>query len=272
MFAYLLKYLYLKIKVIFILLCLLLYIQPLSANICVRAFKKIHAHYVYSLHTPGHIKLVQRITGLTNEEIKDSIILDVGSHFTYNFAEHARIEMGAKTALAVKTLTERPSGLNHALYDIPEYRILRMHPLFPLTDREDVISSYSQSAPVKTLPFKPSEVKKKLGGAFADITISLSVIGQFNMANISLWMEQLTKVTKPGGLIIVDFGKHYSRNPLRLSVSDFERILSQMKSRGVIAGYAPQHKNHKITRFTDRRFPNTSTTYRVINAYKRDSD
>ena len=206
-------------------LCLLLYIQPLSANICVRAFEKIHAKYVYSLHTPGHIKLVQRITGLTNEEIRDSIILDVGSHFTYNFSEHARIEMGAKAALAVK------------------------------------IS-----------PFKPSEIKEKLGGAFADITISLSVIGQFNMANISLWMVQLTKVTKPGGLIIVDFGKHYSKNPFRLSVSNFERILSQMKNRGLIAEYTPQHKNHRMARFMDRRFPSTSTTYRIVNAYESESD
>ncbi|MDE0118990.1 MAG: hypothetical protein OXM55_03155 [Bdellovibrionales bacterium] len=261
-----------KTKIVFLWLCLVFYMQPLSAGLCIKAFRDTYSHYRIDLSTPSHIKKVKRMTSLSNEEIKDAVILDVGSHFTYDFVEYARINLGAKEALAVKTFTERPPGVDYTLYDIPEYRLLRMHPLLedPLPDApmKDLILPYLMT-PVKIFPFKPSEIKEKLGGTFADITISLSVIGQFNLANIKLWMEQLTKVTKPGGIIIVDFGKHYSKNYLhRLSASDFERVLSQMKNQGLIAGYASQHTNHRITRFIDRRFPHTSTTYRVINAYK----
>ena len=77
---------------------------------------------------PQHIKRVKKTTGLKDEEIKNSVILDVGSRFTYNFAEHVRTQMGAKEALVVNTFRDRPPNVDHQLYDVPEHRFLRMHP------------------------------------------------------------------------------------------------------------------------------------------------
>ena len=246
MFSYLLQF--------FLLFYIILHIQPLSASVCFGAFKRIYS----GLYVLQHVKKVKRITGLTDEEIRGAVILDVGSYFTYNFAEYARIKMGARDTLAVNVLTEKLPKVDYPLYDIPEHRLLRMYPL----------SAPPQEVSSEVALFEPAEIKKKLRGTFADITISLSVVGRFNRADTKLWLEQLTKVTKPQGIIIIDFGQHGQRNRFQqLSVSDFERILLQMRGQGVITEYKAQHKNRRfaVNRFIDPRFPNTSITYRIIN-------
>ena len=81
-------------------------------------------------------------------------------------------------------------------------------------------------------------------------------------------MEQLTKVTKPKGVIIVDFGNHEKRNRLhQMTVRDFEKVLLQMKNEGLITDYTAQHTNRRlaVSRLLDTRFPSSSVTYRIIN-------
>ena len=262
MCTYLLKVLRFKVRKtrnVFLLLCFILHTQPLSASACLNAFKKAYSKYISDLlYVPQHVKRVKKTTGLTDEEIKDSVILDVGSFFTYNFAEYARTKMGAKEALVVNTFTERPPNVDHQLYDVPKHRFLRMNPL----------TTESPKTSYETLPFDSSQIREKLGGTFADITISLSIVGVFNIVHTKLWMEQLITVTKPNGIIIVNFGNHEKRNRYhRMTVSDFERVLLQMKNRGLITDYAAQHTNHRfmVTRLFDARFPSSSITYRIIN-------
>ena len=216
------------------------------------------SNYINNSQIPTHIKKVKKITGLTDAEIKDSVILDVGSFFTYNFAEYARTKMGAKEAFVVNTFTDRPPKVDHHLYDVPEHRFLRMDPL----------TTTPQKTPYEVPPFDPPQIWEKLGGTFANITISLSIVGIFNPVHTKLWMEQLTKVTKSKGMIIVDFGNHEKRNRLhQMTVSDFEKILLQIKNEGLITDYAAQHTNHRfiITRLLDARFPSSSITYRITN-------
>lgn len=248
-----------KTRNVFLLLYFMLHTQPLSASTCFKAFKEAYSKYMSNLlYVPQHIKRVKKTTGLTDEEIKDSVILDVGSHFTYNFAEYARIQMGAKEAFVVNTFTDRPPKVDHHLYDVPEHRFLRMHPL----------ATSPQKSPHEAPPFEPPQIWEKLGGTFADITISLSVVGIFNPVQTKLWIEQLTKVTKPKGLIIVDFGNHEKRNRLhQMTIPDFEKVLSQMRNEGLITDYATQHINRRlvISRLFDMRFPSSSVTYRIIN-------
>ena len=210
------------------------------------------------LYTPQHVRRVKKTTGLTDAEIKDSVILDVGSYYTYNFAEYARIEMGAREGLVVNTFRDGPTNVDHHLYDVPEHRFLRMYPL----------TTEPQKTPHETPPFDPAQIREKLGGTFADVTISLSVVGIFNPVHTKLWMEQLTKVTKPKGIIIVDFGNHEKRNRFhRMTVPDFEKVLSRMKDEGLITSYTAQHVNRRfaVTRVFDTRFPSRSVTYRIIN-------
>lgn len=250
---------------VFLLLVFILHTQPLSASECVGAFKKAYSRYINHFQMPVHVKRVKKVTGLTDAEIKDSIILDVGSYFTYHFAEYARIKMKAKEGLVVNTFRDGPTNIDHHLYDVPEHRFLRMYPL----------ATESQKTPHEAPPFDPVQIREKLGGTFADITISLSVVGIFNPVQTKLWMEQLTKVTKPEGIIIVDFGNHEKRNRLqRMVIPDFEKVLSQMKDEGLITSYAAQHVNRRfaVTRVFDARFPSRSVTYRIINGSQDSSN
>ena len=248
-----------KKRKIFFLLFFILHTQSLSAGVCSSSFERIYSKFIDNLQTPAHIRKVKKITGLTDAEIKDSVILDVGSFFTYNFAEYARTRIGAKEALVVNSFTDRPANVEHHLYDVPENRFLRMTPL----------TTEPKKASYEPAPFDPHQIREKLGGTLADITLSLSVIGTFNIVHTKLWMEQLTKVTKPNGLIIVDFGNHVRRSKFhQMSTFDFERILSQLKDEGLITHYEAQHTNHRfiITRLVDiHHHPSPSTTYWIIN-------
>lgn len=67
-----------KIKNILLFICFILHIQPVSAGVCSGVFKKAYSRYINYLQTPAHVQRLKRVTGLTDAEIKDSIILDVG--------------------------------------------------------------------------------------------------------------------------------------------------------------------------------------------------
>ena len=223
---------------------------------CAYSFQTIQKFVSYFNNPlPDYVKKTLEISGLTAEDIKDSIILDVGSRFTDNFVGYAKNEMGAKQALAVGFLW------NSSI--VPEHFLLDMHPL---------ITGENSNSFVGYPPFEAYRVWQRLNNNYADITISLSIIGAGNLQSTQLWLNQLTKVTKPEGTIIIDFGKH-GEDTEQVTAKEFEEILSQMKKQGVILSYEATHTNHTgllsgILRLAALSFPllfYPSVTYKITN-------
>lgn len=220
---------------------------------CARSFQTIQEFVSrFNNPVPGYVKKTLKISGLTAEDIKDSIILDVGSRFTDNFVGYAQNEMGAKQALAVDFFKNAFPPI------VPEHFLLKMHPL---------IGTNSPNYP----PFEAYRIRQRLNNNYADITLSLSVIGKYSLQNTQLWLNQLTKVTKPEGTIIIDFGKHKQKGIPQVTAKEFEEILSQMKKQGIILSYEATHTNHTGLSGTFRSiilpFPlfYPSVTYKITN-------
>ena len=200
----------------------ILYVQPLLATpsgSCVPSlFQTVERQFLlygYGRH-PKSIREILALTGLKDKDIKDSVILDVGSSFTEKFVPYAKREMGAKQILFVNV-----SG-----QDIPSHFFLKMYPLFTeFTDGGGFFGSIP--------PFQPEQIWQKLGGTYADITLSLSVVGKHNLQETEIWLRQLAQITKDRGVIILDFGKH-GKKMENISRGEFEDILLRMKEEGII--------------------------------------
>lgn len=203
-------------------------------------FKTMKRQFLLSRygHYPESIRRVLALTGLKVEDIEDSVILDVGSFHTEDFVVYAKKEMGAKQAFFVNILLSRP---------LPRNFFLQMHPSF----MEGANSGF-----IEAPPFQPEEIWQRLGGTYADISLSLGVIGTESLWATEAWLRQLTKITKDGGMIIFNFGKH-RRKIEYTDRSELEEILLRMENKGIIASYEVQHKN--------RRRDDSSITYKIVN-------
>lgn len=228
------------------LICFSLYVQPLLAAPLVSCaadlFQTLERQVLlhgYGRH-PKSIRKTLALTGLRDKDIKDSVILDVGSFFTEEFVPYAKREMGAKQALFVGVL-----GI-----DVPQHFFLKMYPLF---------TEYTETGFFGQIPpFQPEQIWQKLDGTYADITFSLAVIGRHSLLETELWLRQLAKVTKDNGTIILDFGKH-GRKVENISREEFEDILLRMKKKGIIASYEVQHTNRDTGWYAE-----TSVTYKLV--------
>lgn len=125
---------------------------------------------------------------------------------------------------------------------------MKMHPL---------LTEFTEFFGQKIPPFQPEQIWQKLGRTYADITLSLSVIGRHNLQETEFWLRQLAKVTKDNGVIILDFGKQGSKVE-NISRQEFEDILLRMKEEGTITSYEIQHANR------DTVWYETSVTYKLV--------
>lgn len=237
---------YINFFVVVWLFCSVLYVQPLlaapSAPCIASFFQTVERQFLlhgYSRH-PESIRKVLALTGLRDKDIKDSVILDVGSFFTEEFVPYTKRKMGAKKALFVNPLYAT---------DVPQHFFLQMYPLF---------TEFTEGFFGQIPPFQPEQIWQKLGGTYADITLSLSVIGKHNLQETKLWLHQLARITKDNGIIILDFGKQGNKVE-NISQGEFEDILLQMKEQGIITSYEIQHTNRNTGWYGG-----TSLTYKLV--------
>ena len=101
------------------------------------------------------------------------MILDIGSFYTEDFVSYAKREMGAKQALFI--------GIHGT--NVPQHFFLKMHP----TIIEGINTEIFGSIP----PFHPEQIWQRLGRTYADITLSIGVIGRHDLWEIELWIRQL---------------------------------------------------------------------------------
>ena len=228
--------------------------QQLSAANCPESFKNTSRWHAF-LSSSLSDKNVLRVTGLKSGDLKESVLLDIANGQTA-FVKYA-MEEGAKSALAVD-LKDRPDNIPENLYlqrDITQL------------DSEDITDRT---------------------GALADITIALSVFGYLE-ADTEVWLRKLTKFTRPGGRIILDFtvpqlsvvwnNLLFILNKLkieRITEEDdkelvaFENILHKLKVDGSIKDFRRKHKNSWLWyssvggRKYLKKLKRTSFTYEII--------
>ena len=243
------KILYLRYINSLILVCLAyagLYVQPLlaapSVSCVADLFQTLDRQLLlhgYGRH-PKSIRRVLALTGLRDKDIKDSVILDVGSYFTEEFVPYTKREMGAKQALLVH-------GINSG---VPQHFFLKMYPLFAkLTNGGELFGFIP--------PFQQEQIWQQLGGAYADITLSLAVIGKHSLPETEFWLQQLARVTKGKGVIIFDFGKQGAEKE-NVSREELEDILLRMKEKSIITSYETQHTNKNTGWY------GASVTYKLV--------
>ena len=201
---------------------------------------------------PSSVKETQKIAGLADEEIKGSVIVDVEGAFSEEFMFYAKKEMGAEEALILRAFKW---GLKWG--DVPDHFFMQMHPLISENSRE-----------WSFMAFHPSAVWQRLGRRFADIVLALSVFGKFNGEDARHWLEQMVKIAKPGGLVIVDVGKR-ELGTEQMPKEEFESILSQMEASGLISGWSASHVNHRFSKYQFNPLHlHPSVTYRIVTAEK----
>ena len=210
---------------------------------CFNVFRSIPG-FRPSQRAPSDIREIQKIAGLTDQEIKGSVIVSAGGAFS-KFVVYAKREMEAEKVLILDWFNTE---------DTPDHFFMHTHPLLGL-----------HNATAGAIPFHPSIVRQRLGGRFADITLSLSSFGKFNLGDTRLWLEQMIKITRPGGLVILDLGKHGGEKIQQVTSAEFQDILSQMKTSGVISDWSAQHINHRFPGLNPVSF-DPSVTYRIVTS------
>ena len=211
---------------------------------CVGLFKKIPGFRPPL--APRRIWEAQKITGLTGQEIKGSVIVSAGGNTpTSDFVVWTAREMGARKALVLDMFQRRT----------PDHFFMWTHPLLT-----------PQNPPRGTLqgmiPFHHSSIRQRLGGEYADITLVLSVFGQFRLADTKLWLQQMIKITKPGGLVILNLEKSSEK----VTPAEFQDILRQMKTEGVVSAYSTH--STKFNNLLMATSPEPSVTYRIVTSNK----
>ena len=190
---------------------------------------------------PSAVQKTQKKAGLTDQEIEGSVIVSAAGAFSSEFMVYTEREMGAKKILILDWFNTE---------DVPDQFFMHTHPLG------------LHNAPAGIIPFHPSTVRQRLGGRFADITLSLSTFGKFNLGDTRLWLEQMIKITRPEGLVILDLGKLGGKKIQEVTSAEFQYILSQMKTSGVISDWSAQHINQDPQNL----FFDSSVTYRIVTS------
>ena len=142
---------------------------------------------------PNGTKITKQTLALTQLEPQDfysAIVVDVASRGSGNFAYFARRRVRARKSLLIDPEPELRRYSSRE-YQEGGFFLLRMNPLLP----PGVHGFGPKNQPI--LGFDPNLVLQKLKGEKADIVFSLL---RWDSAQ---YLEQLTQITKPGGLIIL---------------------------------------------------------------------
>ncbi len=227
-------------KLIIPLFFLFFYTQAILANTCVNAFSRLSTFKTFkTLKTPKTVQRIQqsftrfpqevqnvlKISGLQPEEIEKLNIL-----------------------YAVDT-QHFPAETNHRTIVNYLRNVFGAKSAFSLTDNRLDHRTLSE----RTLTQKEvNEIKAHLEENLSDIT--LAVVREFedksstttrakdnNPSSMKQWLENLTRVTEPGGLIIINVSKYGNNNYISSQV--FESILSQMQTIGAIETYTQYRTN-----------------------------
>ena len=195
---------------------------------------------------PRHIQEAQKITGLKDQEIKGSVIVSVAGAASHEFAVYAARKMGAKKALVLEIFP---------FDEIPDHFLMRTHPL--VTDNSWGI-----------LPFHHSSVRQRLGEG-ADISLAFPVGAYIKLKYMEVYLEQMIKITKPGGLIIVNLEEQQDEARQQITPAEFQNILSQMENRGAVSAWSAHANNHRFANLLlPYSAPDPSVTYRFVTPDK----
>ena len=232
-------------------LAVLCFLTPLPAlaafpaQECLSNFRRRVTEFQRRRAVPSAVRETQKIAGLKDEEIKGSVIVAAGSYFSDKFMVYAKREMGAEGVLILDLFKG----------NIPDHFFMPTHPLF------------TDGTQWGFMPFQPSVIWQKLGGQFADITLSLSIFGKYSLDQTYFWLKQMMKITKPGGLVILDLGKRNGVEMEKVTQTEFQSVLSEMETSGAISGWSAQHVNHRFAKYQVNPlslYP--SVTYRIVTA------
>ncbi len=166
-------------------------------------------HSEYTLRALAH-------ADLKPNDIKGSVILGVGRFHSTGVVYYTLRKIGAGKVFFVTTNRQR--SVTRYLLPIDPSLMQSTH----ITD--------------KVIPAFNSEViRKRLGGSYADITLSLGAIGRLDLKQAELWLRQLIEATKNEGIIILDF-KYYiddfndfnEKSSSHISLQEFQDVLSLM--------------------------------------------
>ena len=230
------------------LLFLSFYTQSVLANTCVNAFSRLQ-----TLKTPKIVQKMQRlstharspqevrdvlnISGLKPEEIEGLNILNTAEIKSFPVIINDR---------TVITNNGRIASYHRAIVNYLR-NVFGARSVFSLTENKLDRALSERALTTREI----SRIKTQLGENLSDITLAVrkfeakpltDTATQGNdPASMRQWLENLTKVTEPGGLIIINVSRSGNNNHISSRV--FESILAEIQTTGTIEAYAQHHAN-----------------------------